>query len=424
MNTISTNNNFSDELVKFSKYSKSDITLKELINAGLNFFINFSPIIQADYFSFNDNTLEFEFVSSTNEEFNNYKIIDYFIENNTVSKSLNSGNFVFDNYDNKCRGLFAVYNQNILTGLIIISLNTSPKFLKKEYLNYINSFGYYFSTNLNEYILREKLQKSNDLVDQFVASRTLEIEKSKLNLDKKIEQLTSNLIISIPHEIRTPINQILGFTKFLKNYYLSEDDENFDDISEILNDITTSTERMKRLFENYIYYANLVILSNDIKQLEKTRQEITPSAQSFIYETIMSKAYMADRQNDVKIKVAEASISIDETYFIKVLQEVIDNAFKYSDLGTEIIVSSYMNKENYILEIKDFGIGMSENQVTNIGTYMQFDRHKREQQGLGLGLAIVIKILSLHNGKISFKSKENEYTIASISIPIAKMSKY
>ena len=73
-----------------------------------------------------------------------------------------------------------------------------------------------------------------------------------------------------------------------------------------------------------------------------------------------------------------------------------------------------------MLQITDLGIGFTEEQINAVDAYTQFEREINEQQGSGLGIAIVRRIIDLHNGKFEIFSKKGEYSTILLKLPIAK----
>jgi signal transduction histidine kinase len=97
----------------------------------------------------------------------------------------------------------------------------------------------------------------------------------------------------------------------------------------------------------------------------------------------------------------------------------MDNALRFSENGTPIVVSMSANAKFFTVEIKDYGRGMSADQIANIGAYTQFNRMIHEQQGVGLGLIISKRIIELHDGDFSIESHEGKGTTVTFSLPIA-----
>ena len=104
------------------------------------------------------------------------------------------------------------------------------------------------------------------------------------------------------------------------------------------------------------------------------------------------------------------------------LEELIDNACKFSLPGTPISVKTTQEKDRLVIAIEDRGRGMTAQQINSIGPYIQFERQTHEQQGIGLGLAIAKRLAELHQGELSIESIPKRSTTAKIYLP--KASKY
>ena len=107
------------------------------------------------------------------------------------------------------------------------------------------------------------------------------------------------------------------------------------------------------------------------------------------------KAKLCDRLDDLELDLAEFDLAISSEDLIKITDELIDNAFKYSQKGSKVIVSSQVTDKAWLFNILDGGRGMSDQQIADIGAFMQFERQFYEQQGMGLGLSLA-KILGLN----------------------------
>ena len=97
---------------------------------------------------------------------------------------------------------------------------------------------------------------------------------------------------------------------------------------------------------------------------------------------------------------------------------MFDNAFKFSPTGTPVQISSQRQDRQYMLSIRDYGRGMTKEQIAQIGAYMQFERMMHEQQGLGLGLAIAKRLVELHGATFEISSKPNHGTEIKLTFPI------
>ena len=113
---------------------------------------------------------------------------------------------------------------------------------------------------------------------------------------------------------------------------------------------------------------------------------------------------------------------VDKEKILVVLQNLIENAIKYSKYHGKIFVSVKTEKENVEISVKDAGIGINEDSKTKI--FEKFFRtenaQKKEAMGSGIGLYTTKDIVEKHGGKIWFESKENEGTTFFVSLPISR----
>lgn len=256
----------------------------------------------------------------------------------------------------------------------------------------------------------------NDLLEA-VNTRLKKSQNIESQYNRKIEEFRSNVQMSMPHEIRTPLNIILGMTDFLKkNFHKMEQD----DISEILTNISDSGQRLNRLFENYLFYANLELISTSFEDVKNLLVKKTQLAEVYISDLSTVKANNYNRLNDLVIDTIECEIHISESYLQKIIEETVDNAFKFSKTGTKVNVNSYINGYYYTIEVCNKGRGMTPEQIKNIGAYVQFERKLYEQQGNGLGLTIVKKVVELHKGRFEIESEIGKFTKIILQIPVVR----
>ncbi len=257
-------------------------------------------------------------------------------------------------------------------------------------------------------------------IDELLSAVEVRLRKKEINekaYNRKMEDLRSNIRRAIPHEIRTPLNIILGLSEFLKNNY---DNATPEDAKDMLSNIYDGAQRLHRLFENYLYYANLEILATNKHEMEDLLAHRLHISDFFVKEIVLYKASVYDRTEDIKYDIDETVLAISEEYLMKVVEEIIDNCLKFSDKGTDIKVIATASKNKYVIEFTDFGRGMTKAQIDNLGAYVQFERKVYEQQGNGLGVAIAKRITELHNGNFQIVSEPGRYTNVRVTFPIAK----
>ncbi len=255
-------------------------------------------------------------------------------------------------------------------------------------------------------------QESNSVkqnYQQLLAINQIETQKVTLELQDTINQLTKNLSMMIPHEIRTPINQILGSTKMLKDYAQVLPEEDREGVEELVDDIASSVNRLRRISENYIFYSNLTIIAYDISKLSSASNEFSLSPKSVIYDIINDRLQQNNTQDRLIINLIDTPIKINESFLVKIIEEAIDNAIKFSSPISTINVNSSLEGNKYVLSIKNYGVGMSESDVETIQPFLQFQRSVQEQQGMGLGLAIIFRVMSIFGGSAEINSKKEEF---------------
>lgn len=234
----------------------------------------------------------------------------------------------------------------------------------------------------------------------------------------KIEELRANITVSLPHELRTPLTSIIGFSEILAEECESMKPEDIKNIARLLHG---SGLRLQRLVENFVLYLELertAMNPQDLKLLQQvepasfTRPIIVPAAQQ--------ESQAAGRSADLILDVQDTPIAITAKFLKKLVEELVNNAFKFSSAGTPVEVTGHIREDNlsYLLAISDRGRGMTARQVTDIGAYMQFGRKSYEQQGAGLGLAIAKRIAELHGGTITLKSAPGVKTTVQVILPI------
>jgi len=253
------------------------------------------------------------------------------------------------------------------------------------------------------------------LTKPFTADELLNAINSRLErkylYDKKIDELRQNLSMSLPHELRTPLTGMMGFAQLMKD---NADFFKPEEIKQMSEKIYYSGQRLHRLIQNYLIYSELMIIESGTKSFLDGLNEITVSPDSLLNNIANAIAERYDRKADLSLKLVDRSIKIKEEHFVKIIEEIVDNSFKFSTSGSLVEITSNYSTNYYSLSIKDFGIGMDKEEVTSIGAFMQFNRKYNEQQGSGLGLTIAYKLAKLYNASVSIQSGKNNFTIIKI----------
>ena len=231
--------------------------------------------------------------------------------------------------------------------------------------------------------------------------------------EEKMDALRASISMALPHEVRTPLTSILSGAEMIMTY---GDAMAFDEIQELSSLIHHAGLRLSRLVENFLIYAQLEMLERDTETLALLKQEYTYNPQALLRRVARKKAEHENRVDDLDVRVANLPVAISERYLQKIIAELLDNAFKYSESGTPIFVEAHPSEGYYLIRIRDEGYGMSPEQLKSIGAYMQFERKLYEQQGTGLGLQIVKQLTKLHEGRFNITSELEQGTTVEVRL--------
>lgn len=227
------------------------------------------------------------------------------------------------------------------------------------------------------------------------------LSKNKSIIEKQERRLDSirySLTVSLPHELYTPLNGILGYTQLLKNDIYAFSKEELDDI---LNNLSNSAQRLNKIINNYVYYLSLLEIINSGVKLEN---EITIDTAEIIKEQSNLIARQYNSIDKLVIQAKAEQVSISSVHLYKLISEIVDNAFKFTHTEHAVTVNAYTLDNKYRISVHNYGVGMDSDQIKNIGAYVQFNRTKYEQQGLGLGLSICKKICEIYDIKMDIFS--------------------
>ncbi len=122
------------------------------------------------------------------------------------------------------------------------------------------------------------------------------------------------------------------------------------------------------------------------------------------------------------LELAEVAVPIASNYLSRIIDELVQNAFKFSSPGSRVFVRLQSVPGSVVLTVTDQGRGFTPEQLLNLGAYMQFDRKLHEQQGLGLGLIIARRLVELHGGSLSVQSEPGEQTAVAAKLPAGALT--
>jgi signal transduction histidine kinase len=231
--------------------------------------------------------------------------------------------------------------------------------------------------------------------------------------EKRMRELRESILTALPHELRTPLNSVIGFSEML----IAEAPRlKADQIVEWSQHINTAALRLYRLIENYLMFVRVETLARNPEKRAALKSLVTPRPKAIIEVQALQKAQQVKRENDLKLNLDDVDgVHIAQQDLTRVADELVDNAFKFSDPNTPVELSSTIAEGKYTLNITDHGRGMRPQQIESVGMYMQFDRWLYEQQGMGLGLMIARRLTEVYGGSLTLESIPDQYLTARAS---------
>jgi CheY-like chemotaxis protein len=241
-------------------------------------------------------------------------------------------------------------------------------------------------------------------------------------VQKKIDDLRKNLAISLPHELRTPLSGIIGASSIIMDDCKKLDCDEINDLAEI---IMLSSERLQRLIQNYLLYAELEIALTNPEigaSVKKNRLRLGKrypysNTRQIIEKAAQEEARRAGRTPDLAMAIIDGDVATADDDLKLIVEELVMNAFKFSRPGMTVTVKGMLCEKSYALSVSNGGRGMTAAQIANLGAFTQFERNLYEQQGLGLGLALVKKLSDLYNGTFNVESIPNITTMIKLVLP-------
>ncbi|MVM30154.1 response regulator [Spirosoma sp. HMF4905] len=253
-----------------------------------------------------------------------------------------------------------------------------------------------------------------DSLLQSIESRLQREAQREADLQSRLGDLRRTINSVSSHEYNTPLTCILGFVSLLMDH--SDEFDQSDRLS-MLAMIKSASLRLKRSLDN-------------LRLLEELHQVDTlPSAFTFFstgsswIDTNVVKQHIQkvnDRQDQpltCRLEIERAHVTLSETSLGTVIEELVDNAHKFSDGTQPVQISGHQGELTYQLRISNHGQLFKPEDIARIAPYMQFDRKTYEQQGSGLGLAIVKKLLALNKGSLVIESQLTGETSVIVTLP-------
>ena len=327
-----------------------------------------------------------------------------------------------------------IENNKIVKVLFLhIHINSSGMRGQEEYYSFMTIFLALLSAGITVFISRNLFKKP---FDQLEGIRLATIEVSKGNLDAQILNYSSDelgelseefntmstklkneqirvkeFMEDFSHEIKTPLALVKNYNQALMDNIVQSEAEK----QKCYYVINRETNRLQKLIQNFLDFTKLE--ANSVK-LEKQ-----PFVFAQFIEDIMVKYELTFKEKNIKLDMKldyDIIISADEDRLEQIIQNIIQNAIRYSKGNPRIEMTMERTDKTCVLAIADNGVGISEEHLSTItNRFVRVNKvQSRKESGTGLGLSIVEKLMDLHGGKMIIESQLGVGTTVKLEFPV------
>lgn len=242
--------------------------------------------------------------------------------------------------------------------------------------------------------------------------------KKEIHVQAKQEQLRSNLLRAISHDLRTPLTSILGNVGFLIG---NGDMLSKDKVNELYLDIYDDSKWLINLVENILSVTRLDNGSVSINLEPELLDEVILEALKHINRRCSEYNITVDLSDDFLMA------NMDSKLIIQVIINIVDNAIKYTPPGTNIKISAHpYTEDRLVIQISDNGNGISDNDKVKIFDmfFTSSNNTGDNRRGLGLGLSLCKSIINAHGGDIWVSDNKPKGTIFSFTLKSKEVKIY
>jgi len=293
------------------------------------------------------------------------------------------------------------------TGMVFVLRDiTKRKEIEKELESYRMHLEELIKNRTNELEAVNKLLQE-EILKQIEAEKKV---KEALEKEKELNYLKTKFISIASHEFRTPLTTVLSSTELLERYGRNWEIDKY----------TKQTERIKKSV-NYLTHLMDDVLTISRADSGKTSFNPKPIEFKKFCQSILDdiRALMTEKHElEFNYNVYKSILYVDEKLLKHILVNLLSNAIKYSVDGGKIVFEISLTSNVLQFIISDSGIGIPEEDQSNLFEPFNRGKNVKDIHGTGLGMSIVKRSVDLHKGSVSFISKVGFGTTFTVKIPI------
>jgi DNA-binding response OmpR family regulator len=237
--------------------------------------------------------------------------------------------------------------------------------------------------------------------------RKRQIEESRL----RAEEVSLAVAASVPSEVLEALDHITTVTNMLALKFAGQDPQ----ATAMYQSVVHESIRLRRMMRRLHLYTQLPQLyANRFNLASPGRLD---TARAVIERVAREVGCRWKREQDLVILSEPVHLPLSEEYLVLLVEELVDNAVKFSAPGTPVEVKGHGSRGFWSLDVRNLGAGMNADQISHIGAFKQFWNGNKKPQGLGLGLALTQGIARLHGCEFTILSSGNA-TTATVLVPL------
>jgi len=230
---------------------------------------------------------------------------------------------------------------------------------------------------------------------------------------EEIDQSRQDFVANVSHELKTPLSSM----KVLAESLLSQENVPIEYYKEFMGDINSEVDRETKIINDLLNLVTLDKKSNNLN-IEKTSMNL-------LIEQVMHMLKPVAEKQGISLELKsyrKVEAEIDETKMFLALMNLIENGIKYNVKNGKVTVTLNADHNDMIIKIADTGVGIPEDEVSNIfKRFYRVDKARsRNTGGTGLGLSIVYRTVIMHGGHIKCKSSEGEGALFIVHLPLSQ----
>lgn len=252
---------------------------------------------------------------------------------------------------------------------------------------------------------------AHEVIDA-IAARVARQKSLRERIQQLLRERESAIAADWSHELMTPLNGMLGCLELLE---AEADNVDQKELRELLGLIRQSAERQHQLSRKLVRYYDL-----ERAKLGRPPEGVESDARATINAVVSAaRAASPERSNDVVMRALPGHVAISEQELKTAVDELLENALRYSKPGQPVGVSGFAEDGRYCIEVCDEGPGFTSDERANLRPFVRFPRAVPDQCGLGLGLAIVGSVATVAGGGLALQPRPCGIgSVATLTLPM------